>query len=138
MDLASGIAGLTSLTLELTTITYHYIRDVRNAPEESKQFHDELVALRTNLEELQKFLAAQDTQQMPFTETSALMVSTNVCKDDLNYLKGKLVDFKRLYEQRKWYRRLAWPFQREEHAQVLRRIKDYTQTFHFSVSLEGW
>lgn len=138
MDVASGIAGLTSLALELTTITYHYIRNVRNAPEESKQFHDELVALRTNLEELQKFLVAQDAPQMPFTKTSALVVSTNVCKDDLNYLKDRLVDFKRVYEKRKWYRRLAWPFQREEHTQVLRRIKDYTQTFHFSISLEGW
>lgn len=46
MDLASGIAGLISLTLELTTITYHYIRDVRNAPEESKQFHGELNSLK--------------------------------------------------------------------------------------------
>lgn len=138
MDLASGIAGLTSLTLELTTITYHHIRDVRNAPEESKQFHEELNALRTNLEDLQDFLVAQDARQMPFTKTSALVVSTNVCKDDLNYLKGKLIDFKRVYEKRNWYRRLAWPFQREEHTQVLRRIKDYTQTFHFSVSLEGW
>lgn len=81
---------------------------------------------------------AQDAQQIPFTKTSALVVSTDVCEDDLNYLKGKLVDFKRIYEKRKWYKRLAWPFQKEEHTQVLRRIKDYTQTFHFSVSLEGW
>lgn len=138
MDLASGIAGLTSLALELTTITYNYIRDVKNAPEESKQAHNELTALKTCLESLREFLDSQNARQIPFTRTSALVASTEVCKGDLGYIKLRLADFRELYDKKKWYRRLAWPFQKEEHTQVLRRIKDYTQTFHFSVSLEGW
>lgn len=138
MDLASGIAGLISLGLELTTITYKYINDVRDAPEESKQLHSELTALLKALEGLELFLKTQDTRQTPFTSTSALVASTNVCENDLKYLKSRLVKFEEVYEKKKWYRRLAWPFQKDEHTHVLRRIKDYSQTFHFSVSLEGW
>lgn len=58
MELASGVAGLISLGLELTTMTYNYITDVCDAPEESKELHDELIALLKGLEGLQKFLEA--------------------------------------------------------------------------------
>lgn len=138
MDIASGVAGLISLGLELTTITYSYIHDVRDAPEEAKQLHSELNSVLKSLEGLQLFLETEENRQMSFTSTSALVDSTNLCNNDFGHIKSRLVKFKNLYEEKKWYRRLAWPFQKEEHARVLSRIKDYTHTFHFSVSLEGW
>lgn len=129
---------MVSLGLELTTITYNYIRDVRDAPEESKQLYNELNALKDCLESLEEFLRAQATRQIPFSNTSALVVSAKICEDDFKYLRSRLLEFKEVYEKRKWYRRLTWPFKRDEHNKVLRRIKDYTQTFHFSASMEGW
>lgn len=138
MDLASGIAGLISLGIDLTERTYDYIRAVYDAPENAKQLHRELSALIQSLGGLQRFLRSQDSGQKHFKDTSALVVSTKVCKEDLNHLRLRLVRFKEIYEKKKWYRRLAWPFQEEEHIYVLKRIKGYIQTFHFSVSLEGW
>ena len=138
MDLASGVAGLISLGLELTTITYKYLRDVHDAPEEAKRLYNELLALKEILEKLHDFLKKQETRQIPFNSTSALVASTKLCKKDLEYLKERLAKFKKVYEEKKWCRRLAWPFQKDEHSSVLRRIKDYAQVFHFSVSMEGW
>ncbi|ROW16110.1 hypothetical protein VPNG_01962 [Cytospora leucostoma] len=137
MDLASGVAGLASLSLEITDITGKYIRAVHNAPENAKQLHRELSALIQSLDDLQRFLTTQGSRQKPFENTSALVASTNVCTEDLSHLRLRLLKFKEIYEKKKWYRRLLWPFQEEEHAYVVQRIKDYTQTFHFSVSLEG-
>lgn len=137
MDAAASVAGLISLALEITKVTYSYTKDVHDAPKEASEFHSELCALKQSLVQLQEFLQRRKARQT-FTNTSTLLESTVFCEKELNYLKPRLDNLEKVYKEKKLFRRMAWPFKKEEHVFVLRRIKDYTQIFNFSVSLEGW
>ena len=138
LSLAANIAGLTSLTLEVSKSTASYIDSVKNAPKESLQLAKELSALARALSDLDQFLMSQNHGSMRFGNTSALVAAATSCRDSLSMLQATLAKFMDQTEGRKWYRRAMWPWKGPEHLKVVTALHRFTDIFHFSLSIGGW
>jgi hypothetical protein len=62
LSISASVAGLLSLTIELTKSLNNYISGVKSAPEDSKRLCTETEALSAVLEKLVKFLRDQDKE----------------------------------------------------------------------------
>ncbi|KAK3319748.1 ankyrin repeat-containing domain protein [Cercophora scortea] len=137
ISLSASVAGLISLSLQVTQILSEYASSVKNAAEESSQLSNELGALTSALEALDRFLATPSAQAKPFNNTSALLSASHSCRSHLDSLKSTLEKFMGATEGKKWYRRLAWPLKKEEQTHAVNTIHRFTQIFHFSISVDG-
>lgn len=138
LSLAASVAGLVSLTLSVAKTTTDYVSSVKHAAEESLQLAEELSALKSALDALNRFLTSRGTELKPFSSTSALVSTTSSCHESLKTLQATLERFMEASQGKKWYRRLAWPLNKEHHTKTVRTIQHFTQIFHFSLSIDGW
>jgi len=138
LSLAANVAGLTSLTLEVSKFTASYIESVKNAPRESLQLAEELSALARALSDLDQFLVSQNHGSMRFGNTSALVTAATSCRDSLSMLHVTLTKLLDRTEGRKWYRRAIWPWKGPGHLKVVTALHRFTDIFHFSLSISGW
>ncbi|KAK0644310.1 ankyrin repeat-containing domain protein [Cercophora newfieldiana] len=140
LSLVASIAGLISLTIEVTKITTGYVDSVANAAEEAVQLSTELSALRSALGSLHRFLESNSTEPTPFKfSNTSLLVSTSAsCRQNLETLQARLDKFHQASQGKKlWYRQLAWPLKKENHVNAVAAIRNFTQVFHFSLSIDG-
>jgi len=139
LSIAASVAGLLSLTLEVSKTLDTYIGSVKNAPTESLRLAQEVSTLASTLGSLGRFLQAQaPSSPQHFGQTSALVAAASSCHDTLGTLRATLGKFLDKAEGKKWYKRLAWPIKRDEHVRIVDAVRRFTQIFQFSLSIEGW
>ena len=138
LSLAFGVAGLMSLTLELTKLVSTYTGSVRQASTESQELAVELSALSHVLEKLERFLSNQDAVYNTFDNTSILYSTVHTCHGKLNLLKSILEKYMKTSEGRKWYRSLVWPLKGVNHVQTVGTLRRCVQIFQFSLTVDGW
>jgi hypothetical protein len=138
LSLTASIVGLVSFAIDVTKTVNEYISDVRHAPAESRELASELSALTNALDSLSAFLATQDQKSTSFKDTSVLYSTTQLCHGKLNAIHETLRGFLKKTEHMKWYRRLVWPFKKEDHLEVIGTLRGCMQIFHFSLSIDGW
>lgn len=138
LSLAFGVAGLTSLALELNKIVTEYIASVKRTSTESRELAAELSALSHVLKKLDLFLSNKSAKFPSFDNTSVLYSVTTSCHGKLNQLKSILQDFMNASEGRKWYRSAAWPLRKEEHLQNISILHRCMQIFEFSLNIDSW
>jgi hypothetical protein len=80
--ISTGVAGFLSLALEISKILKAYIGGVKSAPEEARNLLVEVTALCHALEQLIQFLRKDYNGN--FAETSALVVATDACKEQIS------------------------------------------------------
>ena len=134
-SLATGIAGLISLGLEVTKITRQYVQDVRNAAKDVDEFLTELSALVAVLRRLAGFLKDDRVAKLNFDQTSVLLLTHRSCEEKLKAVRLKLL--KRSKDAR-IIKTLTWPFVRKEHRQTVAIIHQWAQTFQFALTIDGW
>ncbi|GJC84014.1 hypothetical protein ColLi_06852 [Colletotrichum liriopes] len=118
LSVASGVAGLISLTIELTKATYTFIEGVKNA---SRDIHDcvqALTSLQSVLLEINRALGDAGV---------TIPLSTAECEKQLRRLKATL-------ESRSKLRKLAWPFEQKETREMIRILQDHRDDFHAALS----
>ena len=135
--LATGIAGILSLTLEVTKIVADYTKSVKAAADESHALAVELSGLTSVLESLKKFLAS-DGARFDFQNTSVLYSTTSTCHGKLISIRSTLKKFMERSEGMMWYRRIAWPIKRDEHKETVATLHQCMGIFQFSLSVDGW
>lgn len=133
-SLATGIAGLISLGLEVTEKTLQYVQGVRNAAKDVDEFLEELSALVYVLRQLVEFLNSNRFSKASFDQTSVLLLTHNACEEKLKAIRLKLL---KRSNDLKLIRALMWPFVKKEHRQTVAIIHQWVQTFQFALTIDG-
>lgn len=137
LSIAAGVAGLITLTGELSRSLVAYGKAVKREREDLQLLLNEVSLLQSLLQSLDTFLRSSGVANVTFHQTSALETSLGVCKKtaiDLNERLHKLeaAGLSRAVEM------LKWPFSAKEVARVMETLRRCTSTFQFSLTLEGW
>jgi hypothetical protein len=138
LSLTASVVGLISFAMDVTKTVTEYISDVKHAPAESRELASELSAITNSLDSLSAFLTKQDENSTSFKDTSVLYSTTQLCHGKLSAIHETLREFSKKTEHMRWYRRLVWPFKKEEHLEIVSTLRGCMQIFHFSLSIDGW
>src|SRR5450432_1009291 len=138
LSVAASIAGLASLTLEVTRILHNYYSNVESAPKDIENLTREVEALSTVLEQLETFLNRGGVIGNSFDQTASVLASTvKDCRTTLDNLeKGLTVPTKEGFP--KMLGRLIWPFRKDQVQKMVDSLRRYTLIFQFSLTIEGW
>lgn len=135
--IATGVAGLLSLTLEITKITVEYVRGASKASGAVEQFRQELIALQNVLKLFVEFLKF-DAPKGAFKETSVLYTANSSCETQLRKLLTKFEKNMKGGRFSQAVDRLTWPFDEKEHHRAVEDLHRYVQTFQFALNIGGW
>ena len=133
-SLATGIAGLISLSLEVTKFAHQYIHGVRNSSKHIEDFLQELAALTDVLRQLEAFLKEDEAGERSFDQTSVLVKTYEACRSNLEKTRSTL---QRRINEHKLLKALTWPFVGKEHQQVISAILRWIHTFQFALTIDG-
>ena len=135
--IATGVAGLLSLRLQVTQITVEYVKGAKQASVAIEQFRQELVALQDVLKLFEDFLKV-DAPKGVFNKTSMLYAANSSCERQLRKLLTKFEKNLKGGRFSQAVDRLTWPFDEKEHHRVVEDLHRYVQTFQFALSIGGW
>ena len=133
-SLATGIAGLISLSLQVTKITQQYIQGVRNSSKDINDFLQELAALTDVLRQLDAFLKKDEAGARSFDQTSVLVKTYKACRSSLEKTRSALQS---RVNEHKLLKALTWPFVGKEHQEVVSAMLRWIHTFQFALTIDG-
>jgi len=138
-SLTAGVAGLLSLTIQLTRTLSEYASSVKNAVSESHNLALELSSLVTTLRQLERFFK-DHTDNGAFCESSIIYSTMKKCHARLHSIELPLKKFMDSTKERSklWQRCVKWPLEKREHQQTVESIRHCVQIFEFSLSINGW
>ena len=112
LGIASGIAGLVSLTIEVFGISYKYIHGVRDASSSARRFLSELEDLQTVLLRVDQ-VAQRNDQAEVFGDAGSCLFSiqnSNEYVDTLEKIRDKLQQRQTSSSLRAKMMALTWPY----------------------------
>jgi hypothetical protein len=129
LSVAASIAGLISLCIDVGK----YLNDVKDAPKNAENLRAQLTTLEHVLQQLDTFLRGESVKGKSFDKTSVLCQAMGSCSDQLacvcERLKGAHGNI---------LQRAKFPFREKEVAKAIESLRGCTQTFQFSLTIEGW
>jgi hypothetical protein len=135
LSIASGVAGLLQISIEIAKIIGGYVRDVHNAPKVAQDLATEFNTLVQVLMQLKNTLGHKAYKKQ-FSSSSVLIITISSCQTHLQPILSKLS--KSLTKKSSLLSQLIWPFQKEEIEDTLKILHRYIQTFQFALTLDGW
>jgi hypothetical protein len=134
--LATGVAGILSLTTELTKIFTEYVGGVASAPKSARSLFEEITALSHVLSQLVDFLRSENAKGNTFDKTSALCSMIAICQSNIEGLYKKIGNLSR--NGGSAFERLKWPLSEKDCQKSVERLHRCAQFFHFSLSVSSW
>lgn len=137
LSVVASVAGLLSLTLEVSSIVYEQVNTLKNAAKDAAKLLEELELLVRVLASLTQFLTSQASKGHLFEETSFFIKAIEECNTQITALKmrlDKLVGKQgvaQLIERGKWY------YEHGEHQQLIQTLRSYVGMFQLSLSVGG-
>ena len=134
---ATSVAGLLSLTIQVSQLLYDQVHTVKNAPKNAEELLDELASLRQVLTKLDAFLNTQVVEGHVFQDTSVLISAIKGCVAKITALKLKLEKlvkkqgFAQMIERGKWY------YEHDEHQEMITTLHRYLGMFQISLTIDG-
>lgn len=135
--LATGIAGLIGLAIQLGQITTDYVACVVGADISIGRFQAEVSNLSEVLKELKAFLEAQKSAIVFFSETAVIRKATDACKKTLTDANNKLDRFSKSSKLPPSIRHMLWPFKEADLEKLVGDLHRYSSTFQFSLTTQG-
>ena len=131
--LASSVAGLLSLAIQVADISHRYISSVKSSSKTIKGYFRELEVLKLVL---RKF---DDLAKDPNTAThfsSANITIVDGCREELENLRSKLHKRSTDATFSKSLNRLTWPFAEDETRRLVDLLHRYQASFHAVLSAD--
>jgi hypothetical protein len=138
IPITTGVAGLISLTVQLSQIVSSYIIGVENARASAAELSASLAVLGSTLDRLKIFLHEEDTRGNSFEYTSVLFSTANACQTKLQQLCDKLGGTGRGSRIGRAIQQLRWPLDEKGNRAAVQDLRGYAQTFQFALTLDGW
>lgn len=152
LSLSTSVAGLLSLTIELSKILKGYVDDIRSAHQEATELMTEVSTLEHVLDMLDKAFRDKDPILTPCDEKSALKCMLDACRDHVKAIDGRLEGLKQAKasthstntDNKKNKRmklttkvasigaRFAWPFGKGECHRNVQILHRYIQVLHMT------
>jgi hypothetical protein len=138
-SVTAGVAGLLSLSIQVTQTTQKYVSSVKHAPKQAQELVNKLTALVAVLEQLERFIERK-APGGNFGESSVIYGAIKRCYEYLKHLGTTLSNFISATgsDSRLWRRVVKWPMTQSKHQQVVNGLHDYFVVFQLSISLDGW
>jgi hypothetical protein len=138
--LATGIAGILSLCIQITDITKEYVSSATHAQKEAEDLARQTEALSEVLKKLVEFLRSAAVNDISFEPNSGLNLALGCCQMQLESLYKKL---KKQNAQDKnklvtVWDKLMWPLDKKDCVEIIRRLQECAQTFHFCLTISNW
>lgn len=136
ISVASGVAGLITLTLQVSDEVYKYVKAISERAKNAKELHSELLLLGEVLSQLRDFLNSEQAKGTAFDEHSVLQKSISECKSRIERIGDKI----KPKEGNKLVRaldQLAWPFRQEQVLQMMENLRRFRSTFEFAITIRG-
>ena len=135
--IATGLAGLISLTSDIVQILTDYTGGVKSATKDARSVLTEVTALSHVLQQLIEFLRKDDTNsKCRFRDTSALCSVIAICRNHIQVMYRK-IKFQGKPEK-DLLARLKWPFEKQECQEIVEVLHRCSQTFTFSLQIANW
>ncbi|EXJ57084.1 hypothetical protein A1O7_07428 [Cladophialophora yegresii CBS 114405] len=138
VSVASSIAGLVTLTLQVGGTVATYVTAIRERSKNARELQDELLLLGEVLSNLRDFLNSGKAAGRSFDSYSVLSKAIRDCRQRIERIGHRLKPppdggrFVRAIDQ------LRWPFEQREVMQMVDNLKRYSQTFQFAFTIEGF
>ncbi|KAM0793863.1 hypothetical protein BDR22DRAFT_877766 [Usnea florida] len=136
LSVAASVAGLVSLTFEISQTVGHYYKAVKDAPKSIQEIQQELSLMHSTLQQLEDLLRGPHMSRSSFAQSSVLTTAVFSCIQINEEISAKLAQPKpdRLSRSME---ALKWPFSEKEVQKKLETLRRYTSTFQFSLNVEG-
>lgn len=131
LGLASAIISIVTVASQVTSLTYNYISDIRNATKSQKAYLVEVLALRDVLIQAEKaFYDAEINGSSEEQRPTLSKVMIGECLEVLENLKIKLQNHQEDHKTAKSGRaRLMWPFEEKQTKKQIEMFHRYRDIF---------
>jgi hypothetical protein len=138
LGIASGIAGLLSLTIEVYAISARYISGVKNASSAIQEILRELKALKTVLTQLDKLAEKAEFEQALREQASAFFSIEDVeeYRKILVWLQSNLEKQASQSGFSAKLKTLAWPFSDEKTSRMVEILRRYVGNFGQALTID--
>ena len=139
LGVASGIAGLLSLTIEVFGISYKYVNGVRDASSSARRFLKELEALHKVLLSVEQS-AGQTGQEEIFGDTRSSFLSLEKCDeyvDLLENIRNKLQQRQTPSSFRNKMKALTWPFSEKETLALTESLHRLLEIYNTALAVDN-
>jgi len=136
LTIAAGIAGLLSLTLDLSNSLSSYYKTAKDAPSSIQQVCQELESARSVLKQLEDALRTGQATNIAFDKASVLATALRTYDNAIIFLSAKLPKLEKGGALAIW-EKMKWPFIANDIQKTLITLQGCNVTFHFSITLEG-
>jgi hypothetical protein len=141
-SLSAGIAGLVSITLEVTQITYEYISSAANATKDIWDFHREICGLHQVLLQFHAKIVASPEVEKAFSRyggTSIQELPHNFitdCTASLTGVRDSLAAKVNVKGWKKFKVVASWPFSGKKTRDEIDQLHRYQEILHREVSID--
>lgn len=128
--LSTGVAGLLSLSIEVTKILHNYISRTNSAPQNASELNTEVSALYHVLEVAVEALRSDDanTEGNAFGDQCILRSILTACQGHVATVYKKISKFRSPDKKTELLARITWPFKKDECQEISRTLHRYAQT----------
>ena len=139
IGLASGIAGLLSLTIKVIGISYKYIREVHGASRSVQRFVKELEDTKIVLLRIDQILQGTDDREI-FGDDGSCFLSLKDSNDYKNLLDKISQDLEARvgdHSFRKKLKALTWPFSEERTLTLVDSLHRHLENFKTALAIDN-
>lgn len=136
LSIAASVAGLVSLTLEVSRTVGTYCKSVKNTRKDVQDTAQELASMYEILHQLDELLRSQQLKTK-IDSNSVLAKAITVCGNSIKKISSKIQTLESDGLARVW-EKLKWPFNEKEMQNLLATLRKCAATFQFSLTIEGW
>ena len=133
LGIAASIAGLASLTIQITQISFQYVSDITDASKSQASYLQELSALTSVLLRLQQATSNPDIGHLLTTRDASISADAiQSCTEQLEQVKSKLEKKSAALAEPgplSKLKLLAWPFQEKETKKLVATLHRFHDIF---------
>ena len=138
LGIASGVAGLVSLTIEVFGITYKYVRGLRDASSSVRQFLMELKELQGVLLCIDQIAKDTDEREV-FGDAGSCLLSikdSNEYTGLLQNIRDKLQQRQTQSSTRNKLKALTWPFSEKDTLALTNSLHRHLEIYNVALDLD--
>ena len=139
LGIASGVAGLISLTIEVFGISYKYVHGVRDASSSVRQFLTELEALQKVLFRVDQVAKKTDERKV-FGDTGSCLLSLEESKEYYELLQKIRDDLQQRQTPssiRNRLKALTWPFSEKDTLALTNSLHRHLEIYNVALSVDN-
>jgi hypothetical protein len=136
VSVASGIAGLVTLALQISGTIREYVVAAKNKSKDIEELQDELVLLSENLNNLHDIFEDEKLQGRSIDPDSVLWNAITDCRRRIERIGEELLPSTGGKVDRA-LDKLKWPFQAKEVLKMVENLRRFSNIFQFAINIEN-